>query len=114
MCRFALQALLMTQYAGHRAILLRIAFVLGNLTTQSQACREQMAVLPGALDSVVILLHTYTSPPHTSPPASATPSCHHSSTPSPSNAKTDRCAGRGACEFISSVISSVMSHSQEL
>ncbi|MEW5313475.1 MAG: hypothetical protein WDW38_005041 [Sanguina aurantia] len=89
-----LLATLMARYACHRAILLRIAFVLGNLTTQSRACREQMAALPGALDSVVSILHTLATPPPTPrppppphPPLIARPPRRH---PCPQNRSSSR------------------------
>jgi len=50
---------LLSRYANHRAILLRVAFVLGNLTTSSDGYRQQIAAIPGALQTVVSILERY-------------------------------------------------------
>ncbi|KAG2431305.1 hypothetical protein HYH02_013436 [Chlamydomonas schloesseri] len=50
---------LLGQYADNRAILLRVAFVLGNLTTNSNEYREQVCNVPFALVTVVGILQRY-------------------------------------------------------
>ncbi|GLC34652.1 hypothetical protein PLESTB_001238300 [Pleodorina starrii] len=50
---------LLGQYADNRAILLRVAFVLGNLTTTSNEYREQVCNVPFALVTVVGILQRY-------------------------------------------------------
>ncbi|GIL94202.1 hypothetical protein Vretimale_474 [Volvox reticuliferus] len=50
---------LLGQYADNRAILLRVAFVLGNLTTTSNECREQVCNVPFAFVTVVGILQRY-------------------------------------------------------
>lgn len=52
---------LLWQYRSHRAILLRIAFVMGNLTTGSDRQRKQIASVPGAIASIVSILGQYTA-----------------------------------------------------
>ncbi|KXZ44037.1 hypothetical protein GPECTOR_75g761 [Gonium pectorale] len=50
---------LLGQYADNRAILLRVAFVLGNLTTHSNQYREQVCDVPFSLVTVVGVLQRY-------------------------------------------------------
>ncbi|GFR40002.1 hypothetical protein Agub_g537 [Astrephomene gubernaculifera] len=50
---------LLGQYADNRAILLRVAFVLGNLTTTSNEYREQVCNVPFALMTVMGILQRY-------------------------------------------------------
>ncbi|PNH12894.1 Armadillo repeat-containing protein 2 [Tetrabaena socialis] len=50
---------LLGQYADNRAVLLRVAFVLGNLTTASNDYREQVCNVPFALVTVVGILQRY-------------------------------------------------------
>ncbi|KAG2484488.1 hypothetical protein HYH03_016720 [Edaphochlamys debaryana] len=63
---------LLGQYADHRAILLRVAFVLGNLTTNSSGYREQVCNVPFSLVTVVGILQRYAfgGPPPAEPGAS--------------------------------------------
>lgn len=53
---------LLSVHASQRPVLLRIAFVLGNLTTASDGYRAQVAAVPGALGAVVSILSEYARP----------------------------------------------------
>lgn len=53
---------LLSVHASQRPVLLRIAFVLGNLTTASDGYRAQVAAVPGALGAVVSILSDYARP----------------------------------------------------
>jgi len=53
---------LLRRHARHRPLMLRLAFVLGNLTTHHNAYRQQVASVPGALDMLVSTLQLYASP----------------------------------------------------
>ncbi|GAX78023.1 hypothetical protein CEUSTIGMA_g5465.t1 [Chlamydomonas eustigma] len=57
---------LLRGYSDQRAILLRITFVLGNLTTSSDGYRKQIADVGGAVDMIVSILHQYAQSDQTS------------------------------------------------
>lgn len=52
---------LLWQYKSSKAILLRLAFVLGNVTTSSEGQRKAIATSPGSLASIVSILSHYSS-----------------------------------------------------
>ena len=52
---------LLWQYKSNKAILLRLAFVLGNVTTSSEDQRKAIATCPGAIASIVSILSLYSS-----------------------------------------------------
>ncbi|KAG1674821.1 hypothetical protein FOA52_015208 [Chlamydomonas sp. UWO 241] len=54
---------LLEAHTGHRAIVLRVAFVLGNLTTHRESYRAQIAALPRSIEVAVSTLAAYSTPP---------------------------------------------------
>lgn len=55
---------LMQSQSGHKAALIRVSFVLGNLTTYSMEAREAIGAVDGALDVLVNVLVQYALPEH--------------------------------------------------